>query len=224
MACHIAPGANVADVRAALKVVADWCRPCGGEFAAQQLGLLRTRTKMRADQDGKVLAMAYTDWLAAYPADVAKAACETWARTEKFFPAWAELQEPLDRLMQKRLMLRKALSKILEPQAPAVYLGRPAPETRADRLRAIRDAHARVGNSHRSARAERELAALEGREPEEWARTLPEDEPHAAPENHPPFEPKNDAQTERLRQMAVAFRARKEAERAAQNAQRHAAE
>lgn len=212
VACHIEPGASEADVRAALKVVADWCRPCGGEFAAQQLGLLRTRTKMRADQDGKLLAAAYVDWLAPYPADVAKGACEQWARTEKFFPAWAELQVALDRMMAKRLMLRKALAAILEPKAGALYLGKPKPESREDRLRAIRDAHARVGNAHRSARAERDLAALEGREPEDWARNLPEEQPTAAPE-HQPFVPKNDAKTERLRQMARAWREKKEAER-----------
>ena len=170
---------------------------------------------MRADQDGKLMAVAYIDWLAPFPADVAKAACEEWARSNVFFPAWAELEAAITRLMAERRALRETLSKALEPQSPnAVYLGKPMEEPLEVRLRTIRDSWARNGNPHRSAKAERELAALEGREPEEWARNLPDDQP-AAPVERAPFVPKNDAKTNQLRQMAAEFRAREEAKRAA---------
>lgn len=212
-AAHISPGTTVADVRAALAALNAYFRPCGGKFAGEQLALLRARTKMRADQDGKLLAVAYIDWLAPFPADVAKGACEELARSNVFFPAWAELEAACDRLMAERRTLRKTLEAALEPKAQnALYLGKPLPETREQRLQTIRDAYARIGNTHRSARAERELAALEGREPEDWARNLPEEPPTAAPE-HQPFVPKNDAKTERLRQMAREFRAREDAKR-----------
>lgn len=169
---------------------------------------------MRADQDSQLLVFAYADLLAKFPADVVKDACTEWASGNTFFPAWADLQRICDRMCSKRIALRKALSDALQPKAaPALYLGKPLPETREQRLKTIRDAYARIGQTHRSARAERELAALEGREPEEWARNLPEAEPQAAPAAAPPFEPKNDAQTNRLRQLAAEFRAREEAKR-----------
>lgn len=212
--CIIDPKANAEDVRAALRALAEQCRPCGGDFAAKQLARLRALTKMRADQDGQMLAFAYTDLLAEFPADVVRDACLEWARGSSFFPAWADLQRICDRLCSKRVMLRRALSKWLEPKPHAVYLGKPLPETRAQRLKTIRDAWIRNHNPHRAGKVERELAAVEGREPEEWARDLPETEPQAAPE-HVPFVPKNDAKTERLRQMAREFRAREEAKRAA---------
>lgn len=208
------PGGSEEDIRAALRTISEQCRPCGGDFAAKQLALLRARTKMRADQDGKLLAVAYIDWLAEYPPDVAKAACEEWARTMPFFPAWSELQTILDRLASKRLALRKALADALKPREAVLYLGKPAPETRAMRLKTIRDAYSRNNNPYAAARAERMLAAEEGREPEEWARNLPDEEPQAAP-NREPFKPKDDEKTNRLRTMAAEFRARKEAEDAA---------
>ena len=105
--CHIRPGATEADIRAGLAVLNEQFRPCGGRYAGEQLALLRARTKMRADQDGKLMAVAYIDWLAPYPADVAKAACEEWARGHVFFPAWTELEAICLRLMAKRKALRK---------------------------------------------------------------------------------------------------------------------
>lgn len=211
--CRIRPGASEADIRAGLAAINEQFRPCGGRYAGEQLALLRARTKMRADQDGKLLAVAYIDWLAPFPADVAKGACEEWARGHVFFPAWAELEAICVRLMAERKALRKALSDLLQPRdKPAVYLGRQIPETREQRLRAIRDSYSRIGNPHRSARAERELAELEGREPEAWAVNLPEDQPQA-PVESAPFVPGDDAKTQRLRDLAAKFRAKQEAER-----------
>lgn len=213
-AARIRTGTTVADVRAALAALSAYFRPCGAKFAGEQLALLRARTKMRADQDGKLLAVAYIDWLAEFPADVAKAACEELARSNVFFPAWAEVEAACGRLMTERKTLRKALEDALKPQSGnALYLGKPLPETRADRLKTIRDAWARNGNPNRSARAERELAALEGREPEEWARNMPEEEPRAAPAEAPPFQPANDAKTQRMRELAAKWRVREEANR-----------
>ena len=211
--CHIRPGATEADIRAGLAVLNEQFRPCGGRYAGEQLALLRARTKMRADQDGKLMAVAYIDWLAPYPADVAKAACEEWARGHVFFPAWTELEAICLRLMAKRKALRKALSDALEPSSPnALYLGRPKPESREERLRTIRDAWLKNANPNRAARAERELASLEEREPEAWAENLQEDQPQASTESAP-FVPGNDAKTQRLRELAAKFRAKQEAEK-----------
>ena len=83
------------------------------------------------------------------------------------------------------------------------------------RLQSIRDAYSRHGDPNKAARVERKLAAVECREPEAWARNLPEQEPQAAPEARPPFEPKNDATTRRLRELAAKFRADQAAKRQA---------
>lgn len=211
--CVIDPKATETDIRAALRAVNEQCRPCGGDFATKQLARLRALTKMRADQDGQLLVFAYADMLADFPADVVRDACTEWAKGNPFFPAWSDLQRICDRLCSQRIALRKALAAALEPKPAALYLGKPAPETREDRLRAIRDAYARIGNSHKSAKVERELAAAEGREPEEWARDMPDDEPRAAPAEAPPFEPKNDAKTQRMRELAAKWRAEEEAKR-----------
>lgn len=211
--CHIRPGATIADIRAGLAAINEQFRPCGGRFAGEQLALLRARTKMRADQDGKLLAVAYIDWLAPYPADVAQAACEEWARGHVFFPAWSELEAICIRRMAKRKALRKALSEALEPSSPnALYLGRPKPESREERLKTIRDAWLRNANPNRAARAERELAEIEEREPEAWAVNLPDDQPQAAPERAP-FTPSDDAKTNRMRELAAKFRAKQDAEK-----------
>lgn len=132
--CKIRPGATAEDIRAALQAINGQCRPCGPTFAAEQLAFLRARTKARADDNGHLIAAAYTDWLAEYPKDVARGACEEWARGMVFWPAWADLQRICDRLVSKRLALRRALQLELEPKPNPVFLGKREPETRKQRL------------------------------------------------------------------------------------------
>jgi hypothetical protein len=115
--CRIRLGASSEDLRAALSIVGDQCRPCGSDFALQQLALMRARTKARADMDGAVTAAAYADWLAEYPPDVARQACEEWARGMVFWPAWAELQRICDRLISARLELRRELRRVLDARS-----------------------------------------------------------------------------------------------------------
>ncbi len=199
--CELRPGATAADIRAGLLLVSEQCRPCGPDFAAQQLALLRARTKARADQDGKLTAVAYIDWLAEFPADVARAACEEWARGMVFWPAWADLQRICDRLVSKRLALRMALQKALEPAPAELYLGQPLPETRVQRLRSSIDAMLRHNMPARAARVERELALEEGRQPEEWAREMTAEPEHAKPDR-PPFKPSDSPTARRCAELA----------------------
>lgn len=209
--CQISPKATANDIRAALMLINEQCRPCGPDFAMEQLAFLRARTKARADMDGKLTSVAYTDWLAEYPTDAARAACEEWARGMVFWPAWADLQRICDRLVSKRLVLRKALQKALEPAPAALYLGKPLPETREERLRSSIDSFLRHNMPARAARVERELAAEERRDPEEWARLIMD--PQQEKPSRPSFQPSSSPTALRCAELAAQRRAGDEAER-----------
>lgn len=79
---------------------------------ASELARLRAMTKARAEdgRDVALMAAAYAEEMAAYPADAVRWACRKWARMEKFWPAWSELQALLDRAVAERSALKKALS------------------------------------------------------------------------------------------------------------------
>ena len=173
--CKIAKGAPEALIREGLAAIHRQCQPCGADFALTQLRLLKARTKARPDADQTLTAAAYGDWLAEYPQDVAKAACEEWARGMVFWPAWADLQRICDRLVSKRVAVRRALQAALETPERKLYLGKPAPESREQRLAGTIAAYLKHGQVNRAAKREKELAAEQGREPEAWARVeMPE--------------------------------------------------
>ena len=165
------PTRRDAALREALASLQSVLRPCGGETAIKALALLRSRTKARSeDAAGTAMtAAAYGDWLAQYPADIAAAACEEWARGNVFWPAWVELQRIADRLVAPRLAIRKALQEALAPKAGVLYLGKPPEETRAQRMRATINAYLRTDKVFDASRVERTLATEEGRTPEDWA-------------------------------------------------------
>ncbi len=204
--CSIARTASAGDIRLALQAINQQCRPCGPDFALQQLALLRARTKARADESGHVTAAAYADWLAEFPADVAHAACEEWARGMVFWPAWAELQRICDRLVSKRIALRKALHKALEPAKGELFLGKPKPESREERLQASIHAFLRHGMPSRAANVERHLAKEQGREPEAWA--MFDEPPPDAPERQ--WKPDTSPSGKRCAELAKAWREGKE--------------
>ena len=195
-------------LRSALSRVHEALRPCGPVQAMQFLRLLKARTKARSlDQaDEAISAAAYADWLANYPADVAQEACEYWARGNTWWPSWAELQAILDRRAAPRLAIRKALQEATNPKAAPLYLGKPMPETRPERLKASIASWLRHGKPFRAARIERELAAEEGREPEEWAKEA--QEPLATYVEPPPFVPGNGPSDKRAAYLAEQFRAK----------------
>ena len=69
---------------------------------------------------------AYAEYLAEYPADVVIDALRWWARVEKWWPAWSELKELLDRRVIRRKALRKALLAESRKPYPGPF-GRTAP-------------------------------------------------------------------------------------------------
>lgn len=101
------------DVHSALETLRKAMAPAPTRVIASEIARLRVMTKSRAesDEDLQLMAAAYVEELAAYPADVVIDACRTWARREKFWPAWHELQEMLDRRVKKRRAMLEALER-----------------------------------------------------------------------------------------------------------------
>jgi hypothetical protein len=90
------------------------CAPCGGPFAARKLAELRALTAHRARDgiDVELMAGAYTQRLANYPADIVNAACDAWSNANPFWPTWAELKDECDKRMKGRMQARDALRKV----------------------------------------------------------------------------------------------------------------
>jgi hypothetical protein len=97
--------------------VEDLCEPCDPKLAAKKLAELRVLTAHRARDgvDVELMAGAYTQRLAAYPADVVVEACDGWSNREEFWPTWAELKAECDKKMRGRKQLLNALREWRPP-------------------------------------------------------------------------------------------------------------
>ncbi|KKM12092.1 hypothetical protein LCGC14_1720340, partial [marine sediment metagenome] len=62
-------------------------------------------------EDLAALIAIYAEELAEYPLDVVRDACRTWARREKWFPAWADLRALCEERVMKRRDLLMALRR-----------------------------------------------------------------------------------------------------------------
>lgn len=101
-------------LRRSIATAALACEPARKEFVVFELGRLRAMTKARAEDQTSTefLLACYAEDMRQYPADIVREGCRKWARTEKFFPAWSELKEILDRLSRNRFALYHALRRI----------------------------------------------------------------------------------------------------------------
>lgn len=110
-------GADSQYVSQCLSKVMVLCDPCDPELAARKLAELRVLTAHRARDgvDVELMAGAYTERLAAYPADIVVAAVDGWANREEFWPTWAELKAECDKRMRGRKMIRQALVEYRRP-------------------------------------------------------------------------------------------------------------
>jgi hypothetical protein len=105
--------ADPSDVRDGLAVVEIALRPCPPAIVEQELMRLKILTKSQA-LDAKEVAFQtalYTQQLGAYPEDVVVDALRCWCDRDKWWPAWAELQELIDARMLRRTALRDALRR-----------------------------------------------------------------------------------------------------------------
>lgn len=92
------------------------CAPAPKEKNVFEIGRMRVMTKSRAEDEEttEFILRCFAEDVAAYPADVMRAACRRWCARETFFPSWAELKADLDRLARKRYRLRAAVARTLE--------------------------------------------------------------------------------------------------------------
>lgn len=108
-------GAPEADVRAGLAILEAIDRPCPLPIAEKAIATLRVRTKARAGDaaDTALMLAIFSEDVGDYPPDVVVDACKGWARSEKWFPAWSELKEYLDRRVKRRRLMAEALRRHL---------------------------------------------------------------------------------------------------------------
>lgn len=166
-----------ATLRRALEACRDQCRPGGARVAGEELALLERKTvgARQGEADQKLRGAAYADELAAYPADVIRAACRRWADGNRWWPAWADLKRECDRLAAKRIAehraLEQALHRLTAPAHPQLEAPKPLP-TLQERLRTSVLLRRQAGDDATAARHEVKLAEVEKREPEQWARDV----------------------------------------------------
>jgi hypothetical protein len=102
------------ELRNAIIMLEDASRPAPSDMIVYELGRMRVQTKAKAEDTDNMefILRVYAEDMREYPADVIREACRKWSRTEKFFPAWSELKEILDRLAAKRRRLLFAVKQI----------------------------------------------------------------------------------------------------------------
>jgi len=103
-----------------------------------------------------------------YPEDLLQSACLEVLKTRTFRPSPAEIMKVIEAKHSERVRMLARAKRLLpeapKPAAAAVFVREPQ-ETR---LRTLATSLRKVGQHHRAAQHERELAALENREPESW--------------------------------------------------------
>ena len=115
-----------ADAREALRLVKLLNAPAAPSDCAMALGKLKAITMPRnvTAEDLTLQIGTMTEEVCAYPLDVVRGACRAWARSDKFFPTWAELR----RLCEERALLRRALARELRRHLGAIEKRDPAQE------------------------------------------------------------------------------------------------
>jgi hypothetical protein len=110
----ITVGTTPAEIDSARANLSALLQPASIDMASKKLMELRAVTVHRARDgiDVELMATAYTQRLARYPADVVAAACDAWADREEFWPSWAELKAECDKRMRGRLALKRALEAV----------------------------------------------------------------------------------------------------------------
>lgn len=87
--------------------------PAPVKLVAREIARLRVMTKSRAgsETDDEIMAAAYLEELARYPADVVTDALRYWTRNEKWWPSWSELRDLLDFRVRRRARMLSALKR-----------------------------------------------------------------------------------------------------------------
>lgn len=141
--------------------------------------LVNTMANSMAMRNGQTQQMAArTDgWLlacGALPADLWTEGCTDLLRSKTFMPSPGELMALVGRKFEERRRMLKRATRLLGDD-PTTSKTQPfVPEERVVRLRSMRDSYRKHGYTARAVGVEIELAAVEGREPEDWIRAAAE--------------------------------------------------
>lgn len=162
-------------IEMAIAVLERSSRPGGTTLATKALTVLRAKTAARAGglADQHLTGQAYAEELALYPADIIDQACRRWADNSRWWPAWAELKQECERMAAKRRAEHRALKEALRRMTAPTRTALPAPSrpaTQQERLRTAVVLRRQANDDRTAARFEIQLAKLEKREPEVWAR------------------------------------------------------
>ena len=110
---ELRPGASPEDLRNALALVEESCRPAPGAIVVQELAKVMAVTKAR-EHDGEDEELSYTamaDGLIDFPIDVIRDACRAYAKCHKWRPSLSELREFCWPRFRARESLRAALRR-----------------------------------------------------------------------------------------------------------------
>lgn len=110
--------ANMIDAAQELRRTAPPASPgkLAGMLATMNATLVQSR---QSEAETRLRVAAYVDRLAEYPADVVAAVLRAWPDNNKFWPAWFELREELERIARPRRELIRDLelaAVTLEPE------------------------------------------------------------------------------------------------------------
>lgn len=162
-------------IRRALEACRNECRPGGHRVAAEALAILERKTvgAKQGLEDQQLRGAAYAADLAQYPADVIQLACQRWADSSRWWPAWADLKRECDRLAAKRIAEHRALERALQQVSAPVR-----PQLEAPKVAATAEGRARdlivyrrgKGDMRGAATEERWLAHRQKRDVEAWAK------------------------------------------------------
>jgi hypothetical protein len=102
-----------AELMEGMRLVGSAMQSAPAEVIADELVRLRLMTKSGVIPAGYAEAMLtiLTEEIAGYPEDIIVDACRRWARRETFWPSLAELRAELDRVANRRRLLRDALRR-----------------------------------------------------------------------------------------------------------------
>jgi hypothetical protein len=109
----IAYKATGAGMEGAIRILEASLRPAGSETVEKALTEMALLTKASNDDEPtqQMRAALYLDRLSEYPTDAVIHVCRSWADTNVFWPAWAELREKLESRVSGRRMMLKAIRR-----------------------------------------------------------------------------------------------------------------
>lgn len=116
LSCRIEGDVDPSDLKTALLILDQACRPADPKLCGQWLAEVRLLCRPRdmAEADIVVQLRLYVRELAAWPADVVEHVLSRWHHEHSFWPDWHELQLELAAVAGPRIMRRDAVRRALE--------------------------------------------------------------------------------------------------------------